>query len=91
MKCFEQKNDIDISDDHEQSDGYSAHIPDIIFRDALGRKIVISFDFIILEDNVDKFPESMIIEVNEVGDKTDDDSIFQTEFNLNKRNGAVFP
>ena len=33
----------------------------------------------------------MIIDVNEVDDETDDDSIFTTEFNLDERNGGVYP
>ena len=85
--------------EHEQSEGYSAKIPDIIFRDSLDREIKVSFDFIITETKVKDlrykkgfhYKEMMIIDVNQVDDETDDDSIFATEFNLDERNGGVYP
>jgi hypothetical protein len=99
MKCFEQSKTINLTNDKKQPLNYSAKIPDIIFRDSMGRKIKVSFDFIITETKVkdERFEtgfhnqEMMIIDVNEVDDKTDDDSIFTTEFNLDERNGGVYP
>ena len=99
MDCFAQRKTINLTNDKKQPLNYSAKIPDIIFRDSMGRKLEISFDFIITETKVkdERFEkgfhnqEMMIIDVNEVGDKTDDDSIFTTEFNLDERNGGVYP
>ena len=101
MNCnFKQSKTIDITNDKKQPMNYSAKIPDIIFRDSMGRKLEISFDFMITETKVkdERFEkgfhnqELMIIAVKELYvENMEDDYIFETEFSLDEEHGGVYP